>query len=97
DGRGTTQEGSPLFAGQAFYNPGPGTVGSLQRRYFNNPSAFSMDSSIQKSTKITERQSIILALDAFNIFNHPTFYTGESYNAGAPSARFNINQTSFGR
>jgi hypothetical protein len=97
DGRGTTQEGSPLFANQAFFNPGPGSVGTLQRRMFNNPSTFLMDASIQKVTKISERQTVELRMDAINVFNHPAFFTGDSYNGGAPQSQFNINQASFGR
>ncbi|PWT98709.1 MAG: hypothetical protein C5B51_28600 [Terriglobia bacterium] len=97
DGRGTTQEGAAVFANQAFYNPGPGTVGNLQRRLFNNPPVFGMDASIQKVTRITERQSVELRMDAINVFNHPTFFAGDSYNGGSPAARFNVNQTSFGR
>ncbi|HEY2013288.1 MAG TPA: TonB-dependent receptor [Bryobacteraceae bacterium] len=101
DGRGTTQEGQPTFAGQAFFNPGPGTVGGLQRRMFDNPAAVDLDANITKVTRITERQSIELRLEASNALNHPSFYTGANYGfgnqAGAPDARFNINSTSFGR
>jgi hypothetical protein len=97
DGRGTTQEGGATFAKQAFYNPGPGTVGNLQRRLFNNPPGFTMDAGIQKVTKIGERHSIELRVDAINVFNHVAFFTGDSYNGGAPASRFNINSTSFGR
>lgn len=100
DGRGTTQEGSAVFSNQAFYNPGPGSVGSLQQRMFNNPAVFGLDASIQKITKITERQSIELRLDALNALNHPTFYTGSNFTnvgtGGGPDARFDINSTSFG-
>jgi len=97
DGRGTTQEGAPVFANQAFFNPGPGTVGTLQRRMFDNPSVFGLDASIQKITRIRERHTLELRMEAFNALNHPTFYNGESYNAGSPQTQFNINSTSFGR
>jgi hypothetical protein len=97
DGRGTTQEGSAAFTNQAFYNPDPGTIGNLQRRLFNNPAVFGMDTGVQKVTKIRENQSIEIRMDVLNSLNHPSFYTGESYNAGSPSARFNINSNSFGK
>ncbi|MBZ5618511.1 MAG: TonB-dependent receptor [Acidobacteriia bacterium] len=101
DNRGTTQEGQPTFSGQAFFNPGPGTVGSLQRRMFDNPAVFNLDANITKVTRIDERHSIELRLEAVNALNHPSFYTGANYGfgnfAGAPDARFNINSTSFGR
>jgi hypothetical protein len=101
DNRGATQEGQPAFSGQAFFNPGPGTVGALQRRMFDNPSVFGLDANITKVTKITERQSVELRLEAVNALNHATFYTGANYgignSAGVPDARFNINSASFGR
>lgn len=100
DGRGTAEEGAPAFANQAFYNPGPGSVGTLQQRLFNNPAVFGLDASIQKVTRITERQSLELRLDMLNALNHPTFYTGtstsNSVSGGAPDSRFDINSTSFG-
>jgi len=97
DGRGANQEGRPTFQGQAFFNPDAGNVGNLQRRYFNNPSVFGLNASVQKVVRITERQSAELRLEAVNILNHSTFYTGDSYDGGAPEARFNVNSTSFGR
>jgi hypothetical protein len=101
DNRGATQEGQPGFAGQAFFNPDAGTVGGLQRRMFDNPSDFLLDANIRKVTKITERQTIELRMEAVNALNHPSFYTGANYgfnnSVGAPDARFNINSTSFGR
>jgi hypothetical protein len=91
------QEGQAAFSGQAFTNPGPGSVGTLQRRFFNNPSAFDLDGSIQKVTRITENHTIEFRAEAVNALNHSTFYTGESFNGGAPQSFFNINSTTFGR
>ena len=97
DGRGTVQEGQAAFSNQAFTNPGPGSVGTLQRRFFNNPSAFDLDGSIQKVTRITENHTIEFRAEAINALNHSTFYNGESFNGGAPQSFFNINSTTFGR
>jgi hypothetical protein len=97
DGRGTVQEGQTAFSGQAFTNPGPGSVGTLQRRFFDNPSAFDLDGSIQKVTRITENHTLEFRAEAVNALNHSTFYTGESFNGGAPQSFFNINSTTFGR
>jgi len=38
-----------------------------------------------------------LRMDVINVLNHPAFFTGDSFNGGAPAARFNINSTQFGR
>jgi hypothetical protein len=51
-----------------------GSIGTLQRRMFSGPSVFSFDAGIQKSTRLTERHSLELRMEAQNILNHPTFY-----------------------
>jgi len=55
--------GGPLFVG-------PGSVG---RNHFYGPHFIDFDLSWQKSTKITERVSAQLRVEAYNIFNHPHF------------------------
>jgi hypothetical protein len=87
DGRGVAPDGQPAFNGQLFSNPGPGQVGTLQKRSFTGPSIFSMDAALSKTTKFTERVSAQLRLEALNVFNHPTF---------AIFAQ-NINSTQFGK
>jgi hypothetical protein len=77
----------PPFSGQVFFNPQAGTVGSLQRRILDGPGFWDYDFSLIKKTSITERQSIELRADFFNLFNHPNFYTGD----------MNINSSTFGR
>jgi hypothetical protein len=54
---------------------------------FNGPSNFNMDMGIQKSTKITERQSIELRAESTNVLNHPSFFISDQ----------TINSTRFGR
>jgi Carboxypeptidase regulatory-like domain len=86
DGAGVNADGTPAFQGQVFYNPAPGTVGTLQRRYFSGPWTFNTDMSLMKTIAITERQRLQLRMDAFNAFNHATFWSGDQ----------NINDTTFG-
>jgi hypothetical protein len=86
DHSGVTAPGDPAFAGQLFSNPGAGTLGVLQRRLFSGPWTFTMDMSLSKTIKITERQNLQLRMEAFNALNHPTFYVGDQ----------NINSTTFG-
>ena len=107
DGRGVAPDGATRFtaqqallpgvtavAGQVFFNPDPGTLGSLQRRWFSGPWNFSWDMAASKTVRITERNSIQFRAEAFNIFNHPSFYVGsESSN----STRFTVNNTTFGK
>jgi hypothetical protein len=77
DGRGVSSDGAAAFSGQLFTQPSAGTLGSLQRRAFSGPWVFAADFGLSKVTKITERQSIILKMNASNIFNHPTFGFGD--------------------
>ncbi len=37
------------------------------------PPLFSVDSSLNKDIRFTERSKLQLRLDAFNVFNHPNF------------------------
>src|SRR5262249_14028394 len=74
DGRAVAADGSAPFAGQVFFSPGAGTLGSLQRRMFSGPWAFNLDLALAKATKIRERHSVELRMEAGNIFNHPTWF-----------------------
>jgi hypothetical protein len=96
DGRGTAPDGTPAFQGQAFTDPAPGTVGGLQRRMFTGPSAFNMNMGILKSTKITERTSLEVRGEFFNLPNHPTFFLGDESIVTADRNRVDINQPNFG-
>jgi hypothetical protein len=87
DGRGTAADGTAPFAGQVFFNPAAGTVGTLQRFWFSGPSIWTLDTKISKTTPIGERQSVELSLVASNVFNHPNFFIGNQ----------NINSTTFGK
>ena len=97
-GAGANQFGSAAFAGQAFFNPGAGTVGGLQRRAFSGPWLWSWDASVKKSVKFGERVSLDLHFDAFNFMNHPTFGL---YPSSAGDYGYNgynsINSTTFGQ
>ncbi|MGA3235954.1 MAG: TonB-dependent receptor [Bryobacteraceae bacterium] len=85
DGTGVNQDGTP-FSGEVFYNPGPGTLGTLQRRMFNGPWTFNIDMSMKKRIQITERLSLDIRTDAYNAINHATFWPGDQL----------INSTTFG-
>jgi hypothetical protein len=68
-------------------NPGPGEIGSLQKRLFSGPWTFNMDAGVQKLTHLTEKQTVEFRMESTNVFNHPAFYTNG----------FNINSTKFGQ
>jgi hypothetical protein len=86
DGTGVNTDGQPAFQGQVFFNPGAGTLGTLQRRMFDGPWTFDIDMRLKKTVNITETKKVELLMDAFNALNHPTFWSGDQ----------NINTTTFG-
>ncbi len=65
--------GQPAFQGQIVTNPTAGMLGELQRRQFTGPTVFNMDAALFKNTKITERYSMELRMEALNVFNHAAF------------------------
>ncbi|MFB3828520.1 MAG: carboxypeptidase regulatory-like domain-containing protein [Bryobacteraceae bacterium] len=73
DGRAVAADGQAPFSGQVFFHPGPGALGGLQRRMFSGPWGFQADLGVLKSTRIAERHSLELRMEAANAFNHPTF------------------------
>lgn len=77
DGRAVAPDGSAPFQGQVFFNPGPGSIGSLQRRMFSGPWTFEFDAGLRKVTKLTERQFLEFRAETTNVFNHPTFIVGD--------------------
>ncbi|HEX3745363.1 MAG TPA: TonB-dependent receptor [Bryobacteraceae bacterium] len=86
DGSGVSQPGVGPFAGEVFSNPGPGTLGGLQRRMFSGPWSFNIDASLTKKVKLTEREVLTLRMEAFNAPNHPTFWVGDqNINSTAPA------------
>ena len=93
DGRGVAADGSAPFSGQAFFNPDPGTLGTLQRRFFNGPWDFNWDFALIKNTKITERFNLEFRADFFNVTNHAAFTPGDEANLSV----FNVNDPSFGK
>jgi len=89
NGRGAGPDGltcSPLV-GNGFCNPLPGQVGNLARNQFNGPMFFNEDLSIVKRIALRESMNLELRGDAFNVFNHPSFFVGDQ----------NINSSTFGQ
>lgn len=61
------------FEGQIVTNPTAGTIGALQRRSFSGPPVFNMDAALYKDTKVNERLTVQLRMEALNVFNHAAF------------------------
>jgi hypothetical protein len=70
----------------AFAVPANGTFGNLGRNAFRAPGISQLDIGVSKFTSITERLSLRLRADLFNVFNRAQF--------GAPNA--DISTSNFG-
>jgi hypothetical protein len=71
-GQAAVAGGTP-FAGQIFYTAPAGTIGDLQKRQFDGPWDTTFDFGASKTTHITEKQTLLLRMDATNFLNHPSF------------------------
>jgi hypothetical protein len=87
NGAGVAADGSAPYSGQIFFNPGAGTVGSLQRRILNGPWLKNYNMAILKDTKLSERSKLQFRADFYNLLNHPNFFAGDQ----------NINSLTFGK
>jgi len=76
------------FNVQAFALQPQYTFGNLGRNTVIGPPLFSVDSSLKKDVRFTERLNLQLRLDAFNVFNHPNF---GSPNNGLVANKLNAN------
>jgi hypothetical protein len=66
----------------AFIAPAPGTFGTLGRNAFRAPGLWQADVGLSRYVTITERLSLRLRADAFNIFNRAQY--------GAPNADLSL-------
>jgi hypothetical protein len=57
----------------AFVQPAAGTFGTMQRNSIFGPHFWDVDFAVAKDTRITDRVSLQLRAELFNIFNHPNF------------------------
>ena len=75
------------FAGQAFFNPVAGQVGSLEVNLFEGPSQFVTDLAVSKRIRFGGRYNFQLRADIFNVFNTVNWSFGD----------IDINSTTAGR
>ncbi|MEK6398885.1 MAG: hypothetical protein V4734_12425, partial [Terriglobus sp.] len=80
---GTVCTTLPAPAGCIFYTPSTG-FGTMGRNALVGPGFANFDMSLAKNTDITERLHLQLKVDAFDLFNHPSFANpGTTAQAGA--------------
>ena len=67
----------------AFQEPGPGSVGVLQRRMFSGPGALNVNVGIRKGISLTERITAEFRADAINLLNNVNWLVGDQTFYGA--------------
>ncbi|MGI4756593.1 MAG: carboxypeptidase regulatory-like domain-containing protein [Janthinobacterium lividum] len=77
-----------VTAGCIYQLPVAGAFGNISRNSMTGPGFADTDMSIEKNTAITEKLNFQLRVDAFDIFNHPSF--------GNPGTSASVGSTSFG-
>ena len=93
-GRATEGLGSTPFAGQVFFNNGPGQTGTLERAFINGPWYVNWDFGMIKNVQLTETTKLQFRVEAFNVLNHTNFSVTTQSGAGSI---FDVNSTTFGR
>jgi hypothetical protein len=98
----------PIFGPTSYFNPltmtgeyGPFPVEMTPRNLFRGPNVWDVDLGIYKDTKITERWTVQLRAEMFNVFNHANdFVDGGSTDVSSasnvivlPSGRRNVQFT----
>jgi hypothetical protein len=76
-------------ASAIFSDPAENTIGTCGRNSFRGPGFRQWDFNLNKTTKITERMSLQLRFEIFNLLNHPNFNPTPSSN--------NIGNSSFSK
>jgi hypothetical protein len=75
------------FAGQVFFNPMAGQVGTLPILAFDGPSQFTTDLSISRRLHTGKASALEVRADIFNLFNRVNFYVADD----------DVNSTTFGQ
>jgi hypothetical protein len=79
---------------QIFSIPAPNTIGTCGRNAFRGPGFKQWDFNLNKTTKITERMSLQVRFEIFNLLNHPNFNSFPSSSTISASKLSNPDPTS---
>jgi hypothetical protein len=65
-----------------------GHLGTARRRFFYGPGAENFDASLEKKVGMGASRSLLLRMEAFNVFNHAQFFGPEAVNGNPDSSNF---------
>jgi hypothetical protein len=74
------RNGKAYFNTRLFSLPSAGDPGNARRRFFSGPGIDNYDMSLQKNISLPRSRSIVLRVEAFNVFNHAQFYGPQAVN-----------------
>ncbi len=80
--------GNNYFDAAAFSENALGTPGTSKRRFFHGPGADNYDMALAKSLPLTESTSLLLRVEAFNVFNHAQFNGPNAIDGNIGSSTF---------
>jgi|tagenome__1003787_1003787.scaffolds.fasta_scaffold20989760_7 hypothetical protein len=75
----SSPDGVGYLNAAAFIQPAEGTFGTMQRNSIYGPRFWNLDFAVTKDTRLTERLTLQLRAEFFNIFNHPNFALPEFF------------------
>lgn len=85
--------GNPWFSTSSFAPPTGTNFGNVGRNYLSGPNFFNLDAALSKSTKMSERMSLDLRLEAFGATNTPQFFFASN---GGTASGTTLGSSSFG-
>jgi hypothetical protein len=68
--------------------PEVGSQGTARRRFFYGPGLENFDAALEKKLAFGESRSLLLRLEAFNVFNHAQFFGPNAVNGNPDSSNF---------
>jgi hypothetical protein len=69
-----------------FSLPSIGDPGNARRRFFSGPGIDNYDMSLQKTLSLSQSRSLLVRVEAFNVFNHAQFYGPQAVNGNISDA-----------
>lgn len=82
------RNGTSAFNTALITIPELGGMGTARRRFFYGPGTENFDASLEKSVGLGESRSLLLRMEAFNVFNHAQFFGPDAVNGNPDSANF---------
>jgi hypothetical protein len=83
-----SKNGNQYFDTTAFSLNALGTPGNAKRRFFYGPHEDNFDTAVSKKLSLTEGKSVLIRVEAFNVFNHTRFFGPDEVDGDVGSSTF---------